>query len=159
MHDDIIQGSPGNYSRFISQIDPENTSIGLFRIDGPITSESPVYSRFGRSFENSTGKNAMYFQMHDDIIQGSPGEVTINIIYYDKIKGSTWELKYDAGKGKLKTAKTITCLGDKKWKTITFAVSDAVLNQNGPKGSDFALVNTDKKDDIFHMIEVEIEKF
>ena len=149
---------PNNYSRFITQIDPEKTSIGLFRIDGPIDEESPIYSRFARSFESSAGKNAMYFQLNEDFIQGNPGEVTFNIIYYDKEKGSTWEFQYDAGKEKLKTAKKVKCIGDKTWKTLTLTVTDAVLDQNGPKGSDFALVNGDKADDIFHMIEVEAVK-
>jgi hypothetical protein len=31
------------------------------------------------------------------------------------------------------------------------------MKQNGPKGSDFAIVNTDNKDAIFHLIEVERE--
>jgi hypothetical protein len=33
-------------------------------------------------------------------------------------------------------------------------VEDAVLRQGGTKGADFALVNTDNKDDIFSLIEV-----
>ncbi|MFC2080015.1 T9SS C-terminal target domain-containing protein [Bacteroidota bacterium] len=146
---------PGNYSRFITQIDPDNTSIGLFRIDGPINKESPIYSRFARSFENSTGKNTMYFQLDEDFNNVSPQTITFKVTYYDKEKGSAWDFKYDAGKGNFKTAKTITCEGDKTWKTISITVKDAVLNQNGPKECDFALVNNDKKDDIFHMIEVE----
>ncbi len=146
---------PGNYSRFIKQIDPDVSSIGLFRIDGPITADSPIYSRFARSFDNSSGKNAMYFKLHDDFIREKATKITFNVIYYDNEKGSKWEFQYDSGKKKLKTAFKITCEGDKKWKTHTVTISDAVLNQNGPMGSDFALVNTDDKDDIFHLIEVE----
>lgn len=146
---------PTNYSRFITQIEPENTSIGLFRINGPIETDSPVYSRFARSLENSSGKNAMYFQLHEDFYPGEPDTVTFIVVYLDKENGSTWELQYDAGPGNLKTAFSITCNGSNTWKTQTVTVPDAVLNQNGPDGSDFALVNTDRKDDIFHMIEVE----
>ncbi|MCF8379215.1 MAG: hypothetical protein K9H49_06540 [Bacteroidales bacterium] len=146
---------PTNYSRFITQIDPDNTSIGVFRIGGPIDKNSSIYSRFARSFESSTGKNAMYFKLADGFSQDNPQNITFNVIYYDKVKGSEWELKYDAGKGNFKTAKKVIGTGDKTWKSITVKVTDAVLNQNGPEKSDFALVNADKIDDIFHMIEVE----
>ncbi len=146
---------PGNYARFITQIDPDKTSVGLFRIDGPITEDSPVYSRFARSFENSSGKNAMYFQLQDDLIQKRPDTVIFRVIYFDREKGSEWEFQYDAGENNLKTGKKVTCTGDHTWKTIKISVTDAVLNHNGPHGSDFALLNSDQKDDVFHMIEFE----
>lgn len=146
---------PTNYSRFITQIDPEKTSIGLFRIHGPIKKDSPIYSRFGRSFESSTGKNAMYFKLHDDLIQEKPKKVSFKLIYFDNEKGSKWEFQYDAGGKKLKTAKTVTCTGDYTWKQVEISINDAVLEHNGPMGSDFALVNADNKDDIFHLIEFE----
>ena len=44
--------------------------------------------------------------------------------------------------------------GDKQWHHETVTVADAVLRQGGTKGADFALVNTDAKDDIFSLIEV-----
>jgi len=146
---------PTNYSRFLTQIDPEGTSIGLFRIGGTITTSSPIYSRFARSFEYSTGKNAMYFQLDEDLFDSTPETVTITVTYYDKTNGSSWSLKYDAGDSELKEAYTITCNGSGTWKTQSVTVTDAVLNRNGPQGADFALINTDGKDDIFHMIQVE----
>lgn len=149
---------PTNYSRFITQIDPENTSIGLFRINGPITSDSPIYARFGRSFENSSGRNAMYFQLHQDFSGRAEAALLIHIIYFDQIKGSEWEFQYASATGKMNTAKTIICQGDKKWKHVIIHIEDVPMSQLGPMGSDFALVNTDDKDDIFHLIEVELSK-
>ena len=146
---------PDNYTRFIRQIDPEKESIGLFRIGGPIDENSPIYSRFARAFENSSGKNAMYFNLHDDFFSSSADTVTMTVIYYDKNPGSTWELKYDAGAGNFKTAYSVTCTGSKTWKTRAVVVNDAVMMHHGPNGSDFALVNTDSLDDIFHLIEIE----
>ncbi|MCF8379216.1 MAG: T9SS type A sorting domain-containing protein [Bacteroidales bacterium] len=146
---------PGNYSRFLTQIDPEGTSIGLFRIGGTITTSSPIYSRFARSFENSTGKNAMYFQLDEDLFNNTPETVTFIVTYFDKTNGSGWSLKYDAGNPELKEAYTVTCKGSGTWKTQVVTVNDAVLDHNGPQGADFALINTDGKDDIFHMIQVE----
>lgn len=146
---------PGNYSRFITQIDPESESIGLFRIGGTITTSSPIYSRFARAFENSSGRNAMYFKLVDGFFNWLAGEVTVTVIYYDDIGGSTWELRYDAGVGDFKTAYTVTCSGSDTWKTKTVTIPDAVMLGNGPGGSDLALVNGDGLDDIFHMIEIE----
>jgi len=145
---------PGNYSRFITQIAPDNESIGLFRIGGNIDANSPIYSRFARAFENSSGKNAMYFKLEDGFFNWPAGVVTIKVIYYDDINGSTWDLKYDAGAGNFKTAYTVTCTGSDTWETKTVTVTDAVMLHNGPNGADFALVNSDGQDDIFHMIEI-----
>ena len=97
----------------------------------------------------------MYFKLQDGFFTSPAKNVNISIIYYDDIKGSTWQLKYDAGAGNFKTAFTVTCTGSDTWKTKTFAVTDAVMQNNGPRGSDFALLNSDNLNDIFHMIEIE----
>ncbi|MCK5172335.1 MAG: T9SS C-terminal target domain-containing protein, partial [Planctomycetes bacterium] len=146
---------PTNYSRFITQVDPDNESIGLFRIGGTITTGSPIYSRFARAFENSSGKNAMYFKLVDGFFNWPAGEVAVTVIYYDDISGSTWDFKYDAGVGNFKTAYTVTCTGSDTWKTKTVTIPDAVMLNNGPSGSDFALINGDGLDDIFHLVEIE----
>jgi hypothetical protein len=54
----------------------------------------------------------------------------------------------------MKTALAITGKGDQHWHHETITVEDAVLRQGGTKGADFALVNTDDKDDIFSLLEV-----
>jgi hypothetical protein len=146
---------PGNYSRFITQIDPEKDSISLFKIGGNLDEHSPIYSRFARSFKNRRGNNAMYFKLQEDFFSPTVKQVNISVIYYDDIKGSTWQFKYDAGTDNFKTAFTVTCTGSDTWKTKRFTVTDAVMQNNGPHGSDFALVNGDNINDIFHMIEIE----
>jgi hypothetical protein len=50
-----------NYTRFLTQIDADDTSISLWRIGGPIIPISWIYSRFGRGFEHASGKDAMYY--------------------------------------------------------------------------------------------------
>jgi hypothetical protein len=146
---------PGNYSRFITQIDPDDTSIGLFRIDGPLQTNSPIYSRFARSFESANGKNAMYFKFHERLF-ADPAEWTdVSVIYYDAVANSTWQLKYDAGTNGFATALSVTCTGSRNWKTVSTTLTDAVMAGNGPNGADVALINTDGLDDIFHMIKVQ----
>ena len=145
---------PDNYGRFLYQIDADATSVPLWRVGGPITPTSSIYSRFARGFEHASGKDAMYFKLHEGFSQDKePKVMTITIVWYDGTAGSTWKLDYDAGK-EMKTALTVTGKGDKQWHHETVTVEDAVLRQGGTKGSDFALVNTDDKDDIFSLIEV-----
>ncbi len=146
---------PDNYGRFLYQIDADATSIPRWRVGGPITKTSSIYSRFARGFEHASGKDAMYFKLHEGFSQGNePKVMTMTVVWYDGTEGSTWKLDYDAGKADMKTALTVTGKGDKQWHHETVTVEDAVLRQGGIKGADFALVNTDDKDDIFSLMEV-----
>jgi hypothetical protein len=143
----------GNIERFMTQINPDATSIGLFRVRGTITATSSKYDRFARSFENSTGRNTMYFQLHTELPVNNK-TLKFTIIWLDKTAGSTWAFKYRNVAG-LQTI-PYTGTGTNEWRTETFNISDAVMNQGGVNGSDFMLVNTDTTDDIFNGIEMNI---
>jgi hypothetical protein len=143
----------GNIERFMTQIDPDATSIGLFRVRGPLTSTSSKYDRFARSFENSTFKNTMYFQL-DPELQVSNKTLKFTIIWLDKTAGSTWAFEYRKSTG-LQT-KLFTGTGTNEWRTEVFNISGAIMDQGGANGSDFMLVNKDSIDDIFHGIEMNI---
>ena len=146
---------PDNYSRLLEQIDADATSIPLWRVGGPITPTSSIYSRFARSFEHVSGKDAMYFRLHEGFSQDAkPKVMTITVVWYDGQAGSTWKLNYDAGSSAMKTAVTVTGKGDNKWHHEVIALRDAVFRRGGTKGSDFALVNADTKNDIFSLVEV-----
>lgn len=146
---------PDNYGRFLYQIDADATSIPLWRVGGPITKRSSIYSRFARGFEHATGKDAMYFKLHEGFSQGTdPQVMSMTVVWHDGTAGSTWRLDYDAGPAGMKTALAVTGKGDQQWHHETVTVEDAVLRQGGTKGADFALVNTDDKDDVFSLLEV-----
>ena len=146
---------PENYSRLLDQIDPDATSIPLWRVGGSITPTSPIYSRFARGFEHASGKDAMYFKLHDGFSQGAkPKVMSITVVWYDGQAGSTWKVDYDAGAPTMKTALSVTGKGDKQWHHEAVTMRDAVFRHGGTKGADLALVNTDAKDDIFSLIEV-----
>ena len=148
----------GNYERWITQINPDLTSIGLFRVRGLINTSSSKYDRFARSFENSSGKDTMYFKFDSDVFSLSdPDSLTFKITWLDKNQNSTWALKYYNSSG-LQTAVNITGIGDNQWKTSNVTIYNPLINQNGILGSDFMLVNTDNIDDIFHGIEVDITR-
>lgn len=146
---------PDNYGRFLEQIDADATSIPLWRVGGPITKRSSIYARFARGFEHATGKDALYFKLHDSFSQGTaPKAMSMTVVWYDGTAGSTWRLDYDAGPAGMNTALAVTGKGDLQWHHETVTVEDAVLRQGGTKGADFVLVNTDDKDDIFSLLEV-----
>ena len=146
---------PDNYSRLLDQIEPDETSIPLWRVGGTITPTSPIYSRFARGFEHSSGKNALYFKLREGFSQDAkPKVMSITVVWYDGQEGSTWKLDYDAGAPTMKTALSVTGKGDKQWHHEAVTLPDAVFRHGGTKGADLALVNTDAKDDIFSLIEV-----
>jgi len=148
----------GNIERFMTQINPDETSIGLFRVRGPITATSSKYDRFARSFENSTSKNTMYFKFDTEVFTNPyPKSLTFKIIWLDKTAGSSWAFRYKSLSG-TKNAVQVTGLGDDTWKEVNFTLTDAVIDRTGVNGSDFTLVNTDAVDDIFNGIEVGIER-
>jgi len=148
----------GNYERFLYQIDPDNTSIGLFRVRGEIDATSSKYDRFARSFEHSSNRNAMYFKFDDEMFtETRPASLYFKITWLDKNAGSTWALKYKDGNIE-KTALEITGQGTNEWKTEQVTINDLSLGGVGLKGADFTLVNTDAVDDIFHGIEIDIER-
>ncbi|VGO20709.1 putative Ig domain-containing protein [Pontiella sulfatireligans] len=143
----------GNYERFITQIDPDATSIGRFRINGPLTTASHPYDRFARSFDSANGKNTMYFDLHDELLPNPGQRLQLSVIYLDRGTGQ-FELQYDAVGDSGKTAFTVTKTGSNTWKTNSVIVTDWVCGNNGPNGADLMLLNVDADDDIFHMLEV-----
>ena len=146
----------GNIERFMTQIDPDGTSIGLFRVRGTLTSTSSKYDRFARSFESITGKNTMSFQLHDDLPVTNKN-LKFTIIWLDKTAGSSWAFKYRNSVG-LQSIPFIGT-GTNQWRTEIFNVTDGVMNQVGVNAPDFMLVNTDTIDDIFNGIEMNIIGF
>jgi hypothetical protein len=57
----------GNYERFLTQIDPGETSTGWWHV-GP---EQSVYSRFARSINHSIGNHGLFFDLDPHFIKDS----------------------------------------------------------------------------------------
>jgi hypothetical protein len=150
----------GNYERWIEQIKADSTSVGRYRLRGPLTVNSSKYDRFARSFQNSKGKNIMYFKFHNEMFSSTnqPKSLKFSIIWLDSIAGSKWEFRYKDKNGVLQSPLQITGIGNKQWKTVTTTITDMDVSKLGTLGSDFMLVNTDIIDDIFNGIEVDIER-
>jgi hypothetical protein len=122
---------PGNYSRFLTQVDPGSGDVGWWNID------DSIYGRFGRAFEHQSGKKQMRFQL-DPAFYSKMAKVTVT--YLDKGTG-VWSLGVP---GKDGTRIENTNSGEWKTKTVTLPeVSEIVLNYESGE------------DTIFHLIEVE----
>lgn len=146
---------PENYSRFLYQIDPDETSVPRWRVGGPLTKASSIYDRFARAFEHASGKDALYFKLHDGFsADRRPRTMSVHVLWYDERPGSTWKLLYDAGQAEMRTGLSVVGRGDKKWRSEIVTLTDAVFARGGTRGSDLALVNTDAQDDIFSLVEI-----
>ena len=149
----------GNIERFLTQIKPDETSIGLFRVRGTITSTSSKYDRFARSFENATNKNTMYFKFDNELfVDTKPKNLTFTVTWLDKNAGSKWEIQYMNAEGTIQSILQTTGVGSNTWKKAILTISDLDVTKLGAENSNFRLVNTDNIDDIFHGIEIDIDR-
>ncbi len=139
-----------NYNRFIIQIDANETSVGLWRV-GP--TDQP-YGRYARGFENSSGRNRMYFDLDDNFLSLKAKEsITLKIIYLNKGTGK-FSIRYDSLIDHDKIAATISKTNSGRWVSKSITITNGAFANKGPRNSDFSLVNEDNDDDVFHMIEI-----
>ncbi|MBK8419158.1 hypothetical protein [Candidatus Villigracilis saccharophilus] len=61
------------------------------------------YDRFARRFDHASGKDAMYFDIHDKLLQSQEQPVQISVDYLDRGTG-LFSLQYDAVGNNQKTA-------------------------------------------------------
>jgi len=148
---------PGNYDRFITQLLPDTTSKGLWRVRGPLTTNSHPYDRFARRSDHASGNDTMYFDINNNLLPSLGQRVQLNVTYLDRGNGQ-FRLVYDAASSAQKTAFTVTKMNTDTWKTQSIEVTDWRFGNRGTNGSDLQLVNlptdTANPDTIFHGIEV-----
>ena len=144
---------PGNYERFIIQMNPDSTSKGLWRVNGTLTTSSHPYDRFARGFDSASGKDTMFFDINDNLIPSVGQRVRLSVDYLDRGTGQ-FAMRYDAVGNNQKTAFTVTKTNTNTWKTASVVVTDWAFGNSGPSGADLTLVNLDSDDDIFHKLEV-----
>jgi|GEM_PF-4489390 len=79
----LIRSFSSLFSRklaLICWIGADTTSVPLLRVGGPVTPASSVYARFARRFEHTTGKDTMYFKLHDNFFKNKePKVVTVHV--------------------------------------------------------------------------------
>lgn len=142
---------PGNYGMYLEQIEPNETSLGYWRVG----SKEQAYGRFARGLDPSKGKTAMYFKLDERFFlnKKTPHSVSVRIVYFDKGMGS-WSLLYDAANNPRKKAITVKNKNTNQWKEIVVNLKDARLDKRGHKNSDLTLAHESGEEIIFHMVEI-----
>ena len=119
----------GNCDFFLSQIDPQHTSIGWWR-QGPPTSRE---GRYCRSFLPNNPV-PMRFRSVDGFLNGRT-DIKIKVRYLDDTTGSFIIRHHPSN-----TEMAVTLTNSGTWETAEFDVADAVLDGSGPDGADVSLV-------------------
>lgn len=146
---------PGNYGRYIKQLDPLGSSVGRWRL-GP---KDQPHGRFARALEHESGKDSINLQL--DAAFGSLYRdvatqelaVTISVVYFDEGFGS-WALRVGGlDTPMLQVKKTNT----KTWLTAA-ANTSLPATVSGGKGLDMSLRSVcyapDCDNDVFSLLEV-----
>jgi hypothetical protein len=123
---------PGNYSRFLTQVDPGSGDVGRWNID------ESIYGRFGRAFEHQSGKKQMRFQLDSGF---AAKQVKVSVTYLDQGTGS-WSIGLPGKAGATRIQNT----NSSEWRTkVVFlsGVTELVLNHESGDNT------------VFHLIEVE----
>ena len=138
----------GNYERFLSQIDPEETSLGWWH-RGP---KESLYSRFARSTDVRNGSNALYFDLDDGFLE-KPQPVELRVVWLDE-GNARWELHYNSSENPQQAALTIEIGNTGKWKETTVVLDDFRPENLGPRGSDLSFTCDGSGELVLHLVEV-----
>jgi hypothetical protein len=140
---------PGNLERHLTQLAPEETSIGLWNT-GP--AKHP-YGLFARRFDAATGRTTMRFKLADGFFSAGGGAhpVRVRVVYLDAGKGG-WSLAY-ATPTETKMALTVALTNSGQWREVSVDLPDAVWAQR-LAGADLELRATGGADTTFHLLEL-----
>jgi len=127
---------PGNYGRFLTQVEPGSGDVGQWHID------DSIYGRFARAFEHACGKTQMRFRL-DEAFEADT--LAIHITYLDQGRG-IWSLAV----GDSSHTERIQNSNSGRWKTVTVTVPRKRLRER-----QLELNYESGADTVFHMIEIE----
>ena len=146
---------PGNYERYIKQIDANVTSAGYWNVNPE--NVDAIYGRFARGFDLAKGKDALYFDLDDGFLRNAALDgkypVTVEVTYYDFGTGS-WQLYYDAQSNNNKPAASFICGNTKTWKKAKIVLSDAYFGNRSLRNADFYIKSTNSSNVIFSVVEL-----
>ena len=127
---------PGNYSRFLTQVEPGSGDVGRWNVD------ETIHGRFARSFEHESGKTRMRFRLDNAF---AADQIAVRVTYLDQGRGA-WSLGVSNS-----PEKEVVQNGDSgRWKTITVSMPHERLRE-----AELLLNYESGADTIFHMIEIE----
>ena len=147
---------PGNYQKYMQQVDPAATSVGRWRV-GP---KDQGFGRFARSLDQESGRTAIRTALEPHFASSHRDDkgmlnVTLRVVHLDEGVGR-WTLEYFAAGGGPATAMTIAGTGSGRWKVAESNVAMAPCDGQGP-GFDFELRSLDRQNDVFSLMEVLVQ--
>jgi hypothetical protein len=146
---------PGNYERYLHQINANATSAGYWNVDDK--DSTVIFGRYARGFDIANNKNALYFDVDDNFLRNAPLNgaypVTIQVTYFDSGYGS-WKLCYDAVGDRNKASGKVTCANTGKWKKSKIVLSQANFGNRSVNHSDFYIRNAGTENVIFSTVEL-----
>ena len=126
---------PGNYSRFLRQLDPGSGDVGFWNVD------ESIYGRFARGFDHESDKTRMRFELDNAFRAGT---IVVNVTYLDRGRGA-WSLSVPGASEE----QLFRNSGSGQWKTTTTMMPRKHL-LDGPLLLDYE----GGEDTIFHLIEI-----
>jgi hypothetical protein len=127
---------PGNYCRFLTQVDPGSGDVGRWHID------DSIYGRFGRAFDHAAGRTQMRFEL-DEAFQANM--IVLSVTHLDQGRG-VWSLGISGS-----PEKQLFHNGDSgRWKNRTITMPRKRL-----QGAELLLNYESGADTIFHRIEIQ----
>ncbi len=145
----------GNFSRFMTQLNPETTSTPLDSNNGGMI-VGPTTQRFGRHarrIDGGTSKNRMYFQL-DPAFRASiaTSATKVRVVYLDRGTGQL-RLSWGTTAG---TSRTVTKTNTGAWKELLVDVPGSALRGLLSLGSDLTVTALGTDSSIVHMVEVQV---
>jgi len=140
----------GNYEKFLTQVAPRETSVGLWHVPSEGPSEDAHYGRFARTFHPKSRKKALYFKLASDFFAEKSASAKVRVIYLDRGKAG-WSLQYFSQDGEKVTTPPIRCSGSNCWKEKVIAIDGARWKN---KKYDIAIVGEKNSKTIFHLVEI-----
>lgn len=144
---------PGNYAKFMTQLNASSTSVGYWRVG----SIDEPYGRFARGLDQRSGKDTIRLKLQEGFAashrdSGGRLRTMLRVVYFDGYGTDLWTLTYNqTAAGDRAVAMHVQCTGMGLWKeavaTVTFAPA-------GVGGIDFELRSLNRSDTIFSLVEV-----
>ena len=142
---------PGNFERHLTQLRPEETSVGLWHI---APAKHP-YSQFARRFDAAAGKKEMSFRLADGFFPRvtATAPVRLRVVYLDGAAGK-WELVYATPAGE-KIARVVETANTGEWREVVVTLPDATWSHRLAGGADLKLHHGGGADTVFHLVELQ----
>ncbi|MDQ8201186.1 beta-galactosidase [Pelagicoccus enzymogenes] len=127
---------PGNYSRFLTQVEPGSGDVGLWNVD------DSIYGRFARAFERKSGKTQMRFRLDERF---DADQILVSVTYWDRGRGR-WSIEVPDGTDRLRVSNS----DSSTWKTVSVQMPRGDLRH-----AELRLKYEGGDDTVFNMVEIE----